>query len=359
MNRVKGIRRPSGEYYPWSGLCKATHRVFRPGGRCDLTYGPVIELSDDRSSKVSTDRSAGGAISAPAILQAHGDAVTGYLKNLNARFPDAPPRLLEAMQYSLLAGGKRLRPALVLETARACGAKDPATNRSALAAAAAMELIHTFSLVHDDLPAMDDDDLRRGRPTNHKVFGEAMAILAGDAMVTVAFEVLATDAEPSVAPKLIVELASASGPAGMIGGQVLDIDGENQSLSLPELQRVHRMKTGALLTASCRMGAIAALGSRESGGAIGSVTDFGRHLGLAFQIVDDVLDVTSTPEQLGKATNKDAGRGKNTYPGLLGMDASVQEAKRQLTAALDALQQLGPAADGLRSLARFVVERKH
>ena len=186
--------------------------------------------------------------------------MTGYLKELKTRFPDAPPRLLEAMQYSLLAGGKRLRPALVLETARACGAKDPAANRSALAAAAAMELIHTFSLVHDDLPAMDDDDLRRGRPTNHKVFGEAMAILAGDAMVTVAFEVLATDAEPSVASKLIVELASASGPAGMIGGQVLDIDGENQSLSLPELQRVHRMKTGALLTASCRMGAIAALG---------------------------------------------------------------------------------------------------
>jgi len=252
-----------------------------------------------------------------------------------------------------------------------------------------VEMVHTYSLIHDDLPAMDDDDLRRGRPTNHKVFGEAMAILAGDAMVTVAFEVLATDAEPAVASKLIVELASASGPAGMIGGQVLDIDGENQSLSLSELQRVHRMKTGALLTASCRMGAIAAIGGRGSGGVVewssdgvgkgpgithsatpslhhpttsaplAAVTDFGRHLGLAFQIVDDVLDVTSTPEQLGKATNKDAGKGKNTYPGLLGMDASVQEAKRQLTAALDSLRELGPAADGLRALARFVVERKH
>jgi len=201
----------------------------------------VIELSDDRSS--SKHSAAVGAISAPAILQAHGDAVTGYLKELKTRFPEGPPRLIESMQYSLLAGGKRLRPALVLETARACGAKDPAANRSALAAAAAMELIHTFSLVHDDLPAMDDDDLRRGRPTNHKVFGEAMAILAGDAMVTVAFQVLATDAEPSVASKLIAELATASGPAGMIGGQVLDIDGENQTLSLPDLQRVHRMKT--------------------------------------------------------------------------------------------------------------------
>ena len=321
---------------------------------------------------------------APAILQSHGDAVTESLQTLGGRFPDAPPRLLEAMQYSLLAGGKRLRPALVLETARACGLREPAGNRSALAAAAAMELIHTFSLVHDDLPAMDDDDLRRGRPTNHKVFGEAMAILAGDAMVTVAFQLLAADADPAVAPKLVAELAAAAGPSGMIGGQVLDMDGENQSLSLPELQRVHRMKTGALLTASCRMGAIAAGGAAGSGGVVewwsgtvedrthltapsphysttsplAAVTQFGRHLGLAFQIVDDLLDVTSTPEQLGKATNKDAGRGKNTYPGLLGMDGSAREAKKQLDAALEALQELGPAADGLRALARFVVERK-
>jgi geranylgeranyl pyrophosphate synthase len=229
-----------------------------------------------------------------------------------------------------------------------------------------MELIHTFSLVHDDLPAMDDDDLRRGRPTNHKVYGEAMAILAGDAMVTVAFQILAADADPAVAPKLVAELAGASGPAGMIGGQVLDMAGENQSLSLPELQRVHRMKTGALLTASCRMGAIAAGGERGAArdpsesapDALAAVTEFGRHLGLAFQIVDDLLDVTSTPEQLGKATHKDAGRGKNTYPGLLGMDASAREAKRQLAVALNALQEFGSAADGLRALARFVVERK-
>ena len=167
------------------------------------------------------------------LLRSHGETVTAYLGALRYRYPEAPARLLEAIDYSLLAGGKRLRPALVLETARACGA--PSASPAAVAAAGAIELIHTFSLVHDDLPAMDDDDLRRGRPTSHKVFGEAMAILAGDAMVTMAFQVIAVDASPGIATPLIVELASASGPAGMIGGQVLDIDGENQSLALPQL----------------------------------------------------------------------------------------------------------------------------
>jgi geranylgeranyl diphosphate synthase type II len=267
---------------------------------------------------------------------------------------------MESVQYSLLAGGKRLRPALVLECCEAClgnksSRRQAEARSSALAAAAAMEFIHTFSLVHDDLPAMDDDDLRRGRPTNHKVFGEAMAVLAGDAMVTMAFEILATDADPAVAVKLIRELAHATGPQGMIGGQVLDIDGEQQSLTLEELQHVHRMKTGALLTASCRLGAMAAEVNNES--HVEAVTEFGRHLGLAFQIVDDVLDVTSTPEQMGKATNKDAASGKNTYPGLIGLEASKQEAYRQLSLALEALRPLGPDGNGLADLARFVVER--
>jgi len=218
-----------------------------------------------------------------------------------------------------------------------------------------MELIHTFSLVHDDLPAMDNDDLRRGRPTNHKVYGEAMAILVGDAMVTLAFEVLASDAEPAAVVALVRELAHASGPEGMIGGQVLDIDGENQHLSLPELQRVHRMKTGALLTASCRLGAIAARQEAH----LAAITDFGTHLGLAFQIVDDVLDVTSTPEQMGKATKKDAGKGKNTYPSLLGLENSRLEAQKQLAAALASLSPLGAAGAGLAALAKFVVERNN
>jgi geranylgeranyl diphosphate synthase type II len=287
------------------------------------------------------------------LLKADADAVTAHLRQVLSRQAVAPRRLVEAIEYSLLAGGKRLRPTLVLETFRACGGNE-AGRATALSAAAAIELIHTFSLVHDDLPAMDDDDLRRGRPTNHKVFGDAMAILAGDAMVTLAFQVLASDAGAGASAALVRELASAAGPEGMIGGQVLDMDGERRGLSLDELRRVHRMKTGALLTAACRMGAVAA-GATQS--QVASVSEYGKQLGIAFQIVDDVLDVTSTPEQLGKATNKDAGRGKNTYPALLGLEKSKQAAREHLDAALVALQDFGAAADGLRTLARFVVER--
>ena len=287
------------------------------------------------------------------VLHRHGEAVAQALRALLKR-SEGPPRLLEAVEYSLMAGGKRLRPALVLETYAACAATNE-PNASALAAAAAVELIHTFSLVHDDLPAMDDDDLRRGRPTNHKVFGEAMAILAGDAMVAMAFETLAADADPVVAPALVAELARATGPVGMIGGQVLDMEGEGQHLDLGRLQALHVAKTGALITASCRMGAIAA---RAGAAALDAATEYGRALGLAFQIVDDILDVTSTPEQLGKATAKDAKRGKNTYPSLLGLPASQNEANRQLAAAIGAVAPLGPAAEGLRSLAAFVLERR-
>jgi geranylgeranyl diphosphate synthase, type II len=289
------------------------------------------------------------------LLRHHSEALTAYFGAFRGRFAAVPARLMESIEYSLTAGGKRLRPALVMECWKATGGEDrPQTHRSALAAAAGIELIHTFSLVHDDLPAMDDDDLRRGRPTNHKVFGEAMAILAGDAMVTLAFEVLATDAEPAAIPGLVRELAWASGPEGMIGGQVLDIDGENISLKLDQLQRLHAMKTGALLTAACRLGAIAA-GAPET--ALHAVTSYGRHLGLAFQIVDDLLDVTATPEQLGKATRKDADRGKNTYPSLLGIEGSRREADAQLASGLQAIQGLGRGAQSLAALAGFVVRR--
>jgi geranylgeranyl diphosphate synthase type II len=299
-------------------------------------------------------RTVGTEERAMALLRRHGEHLTSYFRSLGSRHPDAPPRLLEAIEYSLLAGGKRLRPALVLECGLAVNSA-AASDPSVLAAAAAIELIHTFSLVHDDLPAMDNDDLRRGVPTNHKVFGEALAILAGDAMVTMAFEVLARDADPRLVPALVRELASASGPEGMIGGQVLDMEGETRSLPLSELQRVHRLKTGALLTAACRLGVIAA--GAGHGPLLTPMTHFGRHLGLAFQIVDDVLDVTSTPEQLGKATSKDADRGKNTYPSLLGLEASQREAAKQLAAALESLDAVGEPGEGLRALARFVVER--
>jgi geranylgeranyl diphosphate synthase type II len=287
-----------------------------------------------------------------SLLTRHGERVSASLKDWLSRHGAAPPRLIEAIGYSLLDGGKRLRPTLVLESFRACGGND---EPSALAAGGAIELIHTFSLVHDDLPAMDDDDLRRGKPTSHKVYGEAMAILAGDAMVAMAFELLARQASAEVAPKLIAELAAASGPAGMIGGQVLDIDSEKQSVSLEQLQQIHRMKTAALLTTSCRLGAIAARADERQ---LHALTRFGEHLGLAFQIVDDILDVTSTPQQLGKATNKDAGRGKNTYPALMGLEASRGEASKALSTAIESLSGFGQTGDGLRSLARFVVERR-
>ena len=286
-----------------------------------------------------------------SLLRRHAETTEQYLRRVLGR-AGGPPKLTEAIEYSLFAGGKRLRPALVLECAAACGG----INGSAVAAAGAVELIHTFSLVHDDLPAMDDDDLRRGRPTNHKVFGEAMAILAGDAMVALAFEALAADADAGLVPALVAELARATGPVGMIGGQVLDMQGEHQALDLAQLRALHAAKTGALITASCRMGAIAAGGGAEP---VEAVTRYGRALGLAFQIVDDILDVTSTPEQLGKATKKDAARGKNTYPTLLGLPESQNEANRQLDLATATLLALGPAAQGLSSLARFVVERRN
>jgi geranylgeranyl diphosphate synthase, type II len=264
---------------------------------------------------------------------------------------NAPAKLVEAIDYSLFAGGKRVRPTLVIEWASAMGA---GATESVLASAGAIELIHTFSLVHDDLPAMDDDDLRRGRPTNHKVFGDAMAILAGDAMTTLAFELIARCAEADLVGPLVSELARASGPCGMIGGQVLDIESENTRIPLGALQRLHALKTGALLVAACRLGAIAA---RADAKTIEAAKTFGQHMGLAFQIMDDVLDVTATSEQMGKATNKDEGAGKNTYPQLMGIDASRALAREQLDAALGAIAPLGPGGDRLATLARFVVER--
>ena len=289
---------------------------------------------------------------ARSILKRHGSATEAFMRKALQRQADAPRKLIEAMEYSLMAGGKRLRPTLVLESAIACGGD---VNASTLAAAAAIELIHTFSLVHDDLPAMDNDDLRRGRPTNHKVYGEAMAILAGDGMISLAFELIATDAEPAVAAKLIAELAHATGPQGMIGGQVLDMEGEQKSLKLEQLQQLHRMKTGALLVSACRLGA---LSTNASTAQVSALAEFGRHLGLAFQIVDDLLDVTASPEQMGKATGKDAAKGKNTYPALLGVDETRRQAKAQLAEAVASLEPLGPSADGLRTLASFVVERQ-
>jgi geranylgeranyl diphosphate synthase type II len=294
-------------------------------------------------------------IDALEILKQHAGALDAYLRDRFENQSPAPVRLMEAIRYSLGAGGKRVRPTLILETFDALNPGN-APRDAAMISAVAMELIHTFSLVHDDLPAMDNDDLRRGKPTNHKVFGEAMAILAGDAMVTLAFETIATQvSDPRLAIALVQALSHAAGPCGMIGGQVLDMAGETQTLTLDQLQHVHRLKTGALLVTSCRMGALCAGANDDQRDA---ATRFGSHMGLAFQIVDDLLDETATPEQLGKATQKDRGKGKNTYPRLLGLDGARAEADRQLQLAIDAISGLGDRSQRLIALAKFVVERK-
>jgi geranylgeranyl diphosphate synthase, type II len=269
-----------------------------------------------------------------------------------------PPALADAMSYSLLAPGKRLRPLLVILAAESCGGSDNA----ALPAACAVEMVHTYSLIHDDLPAMDDDDLRRGLPTCHKKFGEAQAILAGDALLTLAFEVLATGYPPATAAACCRELARGAGAAGMVGGQVADLAMESRAEpgSLQELESLHDRKTGALFRASLRMGVISARGE-QVGGADPKTLDlfdrYGRLFGLAFQITDDLLDVESSAEQTGKRVQKDAARGKLTYPGFLGITESRARAKRLCAEAQEALAPLGAASKHLAALAQGIVER--
>jgi farnesyl diphosphate synthase len=266
---------------------------------------------------------------------------------------DAGPaaRLAQAMRHAALGGGKRLRPLLVHAAGYAFGAAGVAL----AAPATAVELVHAFSLEHDDLPAMDDDALRRGRPTVHVAFDEATAILAGDALQALAFAVLARAPLPAQARiELVRELAQASGVAGMCAGQALDMDATGRRLRLPELEALHALKTGALIRAAVRMGAIAA---GAPAAAFGSLDRYSAALGLAFQIRDDVLDVEGDAEQLGKTAGKDAAQGKNTYPSLLGMPASrarLQELQEEMASALS---PLGAAADALRVLAGFAVAR--
>jgi len=262
-------------------------------------------------------------------------------------WPGAPSRLMDAMRYSLFAGGKRFRPALVIGGCEAAGGNAEA----ALPAACAVEMIHTYSLIHDDLPAMDNDDLRRGRSTLHRAFDEATAILAGDTLLTIAFDALADCGNLD----MVRELARAAGPTGMAGGQVLDIEAENSPPDLNGLIRLHRMKTGALIRVSVRMGALAGGASPET---LTALTRYGEALGLAFQITDDILDVTGDPEKMGKAAGRDAARQKTTYPSLLGLEESRRRAEQSARDAVDALAGLnGDAADALRSLAWYVVRR--
>ncbi len=265
-----------------------------------------------------------------------------------------PATIHRAMRYSLFAGGKRVRPVLCIGAAEALG-REPLGIEDA---ACTLEMIHTYSLIHDDLPALDNDDLRRGRPTNHVVFGEAMAILAGDSLLTLAFEVLGKlpHASSDVRARLVAELATSSGTVGgMIGGQVHDIEGEGQPPSADLLEQIHRAKTGALLRCSVRMGAIYAGASHDE---LSKLSAFGEHIGLAFQIVDDILDVEESSETLGKTAGKDQAQQKITFPAVYGLDRSKIMAEQERQAAHAALQPFGAPAEPLRALADFIVKRK-
>lgn len=264
------------------------------------------------------------------------------------RFDSAAPEpLIEAMRYSLFAGGKRLRPALALGACEIVSGDD----KAALPAACALEMIHTYSLIHDDLPAMDDDALRRGKPTNHVVYGEAMAILAGDGLLTMAFDVAAMSGRSDV----VAEIAWGAGVAGMVGGQVLDMDSEEKDLTVNELQRIHHAKTGALIRAAVRSGGMLGGADPEQ---LDALTRYGRLIGLAFQIADDVLDVTGTEEALGKPVGSDVKNVKSTYPGLLGVDESRQLARQTIDEAVEVLEPFGADADPFRAIAWYIIERE-
>jgi len=264
-----------------------------------------------------------------------------------------PATLHRAMRYAVFAGGKRLRPVLCLAAAEACGGK----TSGALPAACAVECIHTYSLIHDDLPCMDDDDFRRGRPTTHKVFGEAVAVLAGDALATIAFEILGRTNETARhgAGEFFRDLSKAAGSLFLIGGQVADMEAEKREATPAELLFIHRGKTAAMISVSLRLGAMSANATPAQVKALGK---FGENLGLAFQIIDDILDITQTSKQLGKSAGKDAAAGKATYPAVFGLEKSRREAARLTKAALKALEPFGKNADFLRAIADQLLGRQ-
>jgi geranylgeranyl diphosphate synthase type II len=265
-----------------------------------------------------------------------------------------PVSIHQAMRHSVFAGGKRLRPILCMEAARMIAGSVPGGIEDL---AAALEMLHTYSLIHDDLPALDNDDLRRGRPTCHKAFGEAIAILAGDALQTQAYEVLAEiRCTPQARVRIIAEIARGTGTIdGMIGGQVVDLEAERSKPDLAMIEYIHRSKTAALITASVVSGGLYAGANDDE---IDKLRSFGQSIGLAFQIVDDVLDVTQTSEQLGKTAGKDTAAEKATYPALVGLEASQRRAGELVDSAMSELQSFGGRGERLKSLARFLVERK-
>lgn len=291
--------------------------------------------------------------SLPASLQAFAASFDPWFEDLLKPPDDAPGELIEAVRYSALAPGKRLRPYLVVRCCEVVGGAPD----SARPVAAAVECIHAFSLIHDDLPAMDDDDLRRGRPTCHKKFGEAVAILAGDALVTLAFELIgrhATDAP--TAANMMLELARGAGWSGMIGGQAADVLGESAPPSPARATYIHERKTACLFATACRLGAMAGKAAKPE---VECLARYGRDLGRAFQITDDLLDVTSTKQQMGKAVGKDSAANKQTFPRCVGVEESRRIAAQAVEQAIGELETFGSATDDLRVLARYVIDRNY
>ncbi len=280
-------------------------------------------------------------------------AVDVQLDRLLPAEDEDPPTIHRAMRYSVFAGGKRVRPILILAAGESLGGN----RETLLHLGAAAEMMHTYSLIHDDLPALDNDDLRRGQPTCHKMFGDAIAILAGDALMTRCYQVLAELPHVSDATRLAIlrEIAYATGTVeGMIGGQVADLEWEGKPVHPAVLEYIHRSKTGALLTACTRCGALAA---GADSAQLHALTEFGRKIGLAFQIVDDILDLTASSDKLGKTAGKDQKSKKATYPALYGIEASRQKAQELILGAIEEIKDLGSRADPLRALAEFVFSR--
>src|SRR6266568_1684419 len=287
-----------------------------------------------------------------AFLASSTEQVNAALDHFLPSEKTKPATIHKAMRYSLFAGGKRMRPALCLAAAQACGGQEA----DALPLACAVECIHTYSLIHDDLPAMDNDDVRRGKPTNHKVFGEGIAVLAGDALLTQAFEIAARcKGWPRYShQQVILELARASGSLQLIAGQVADLEGEGKKIAAPQLRYIHERKTSAVLCCAVRLGGMSA---NCTAGQLKALTDFGYHVGLAFQVIDDILDVTQTSERLGKTAGKDTKAQKATYPAIVGLENSRRIAERLTRRAFNALQAFKGKARTLEALAHFLLER--
>ena len=291
-----------------------------------------------------------------SYLKQKEDIVNKALYSLLPKEDEFPQRLHKAMRYSIFAGGKRIRPILVIAAAEVFGK----TAGSVISIACAVEMIHTYSLIHDDLPAMDNDDLRRGMPTCHKVFGEALAILAGDALLTKAFQVMsqrpAVSSQQSAAIlQAIHEIAKAAGSTGMVGGQVVDIESEGKDIEFPVLEYTHIHKTGELILASCKAGAIMANADDRG---LEAITKYGEAVGLAFQIADDILDVEGTKEDVGKNVGGDVKKGKATYPSILGIEESKKRAGELASLAIASLKDFDEKAEPLRAIARYIVERR-